>query len=542
MKKLLFALVLLAMFIPAFGQTDGMSLLEKGEYSIVQGDYEQAFEYAAAHLNNHPKDPEAYMLLALCCVNSGHNLTALEYTNLGIQHWNKKSKHELSKFYVMRAFVYQSEGNHEKALDEYATAISKGGEQKGKIYLERGKLYYDIDDYENAEKDFATALKEDKEDKYIILLWLAKCQIAQKHYDNGGQTLDEVLAADPRNADALRLRALTYLHQSNPSKKKCIDYYIRHFVATEEADHDEMHDAMSLDYEYGLKSLSAAINTAEDNASKYRMLMIRQNLLSDSLRYDEALRDLDQLQQIAAKQGTFDNYASYLKAFYLIRIYRYQEALTELERLNNANLTAEAQAYVKYTEGECRISMGDLPNAAHNFTEAMALDSSYVSDACYNRGKIRHMQGNMPAALDDYEVAFLCNPSNHSKKYFHARALIEAEQSLMTAVNEMLDLANDSTCRLDTRMFALHFLNRDAEAINLMNEMLAHSPSPVDYYNAACLMALTGDRLEMYKLLRTAAEKGYRSFNYIMVDMDFSQYRDSTEFQRFIEEIENEYR
>ena len=70
-------------------------------------------------------------------------------------------------------------------------------------------------------------------------------------------------------------------------------------------------------------------------------------------------------------------------------------------------------------------------------------------------------------------------------------------------------------------MYALHFLGRDAEAIEWMDKVIENDPdNKGHYYDQACLYARMGRLQESVAVLRTAFEKGYRTFAHIEADDD----------------------
>lgn len=70
-----------------------------------------------------------------------------------------------------------------------------------------------------------------------------------------------------------------------------------------------------------------------------------------------------------------------------------------------------------------------------------------------------------------------------------------------------------------------------------MDKIIAADPDEDgNYYDQACLFARMGRLDESVSSLRTAFEKGYRSFGHIMDDDDMDPVRELTEFKALIEE------
>ena len=99
-------------------------------------------------------------------------------------------------------------------------------------------------------------------------------------------------------------------------------------------------------------------------------------------------------------------------------------------------------------------------------------------------------------------------------------------------------LVADTTIDGSVRQYALHYLGRDAEALAWMDSMLVAEPDRGNYYDAACLYALTGRTEQALNAFDKALSLGYRDFQHIAVDTDLDAIRDLPRFT----EILNKYR
>lgn len=62
--------------------------------------------------------------------------------------------------------------------------------------------------------------------------------------------------------------------------------------------------------------------------------------------------------------------------------------------------------------------------------------------------------------------------------------------------------------------------------------------SPVAHYNLACSLSLKNRKAEAIRSLRTAIEKGYRDWNWLMEDTDLRNLHDYPRFRELLEEFE----
>lgn len=112
------------------------------------------------------------------------------------------------------------------------------------------------------------------------------------------------------------------------------------------------------------------------------------------------------------------------------------------------------------------------------------------------------------------------------------------------------DLANadfEEILKLDTnavsgscRQYALYFLDRNEEAIEWMDKMIENDPDDNgQYYDKSCLLSRMGMIDDAIAALRTALEKGMRSFAHIENDDDMDAIRNHPDFIALIDEFKN---
>lgn len=513
----------------------------KAEQALFNEDYDEALDFINQHLAHNQKHSDAYAIKAICLYHHHLMASALENAKLASKFWKKHNTYSLTDIYKFCAQIYALEGDDKNAL-KYFNAAIKHSDDKGAEYGYLAQYLYETQKYQEAEKYFQLAAENDLEEHIKWQLGIARCRISQGNYDAAATLLDEILVAAPLNPEAHLFRAITYLNQSKPNVRKYIDHYISFAQHADYGDVDEdgVRQAMEKDYEYGLKSVSAVINTSKKPEEKYFWLSIRSLMYEDSLQYDNAFKDLDMLSTLA--QNTPDPAIAYHRFLCYSATGDYQQAREQLEILHDVNNTSAGKAFCLATMGECAIQEGKLQLAKQDFHLAMQTDKEYISAACFGRGKVSHMQGNMESALNDYEIALILDPQSIAKKYFYARTLIELGLEPNRAVYELLDvIAQDSIDEdMSYKMFALHFLHRDAEAIAVMNSMLNNGENHIRYYNAACLMALQQNYDSAIEYLRKAIDGGYKNFEYMNVDMDLKGLRETPQYQQLISEYINQ--
>ena len=92
-------------------------------------------------------------------------------------------------------------------------------------------------------------------------------------------------------------------------------------------------------------------------------------------------------------------------------------------------------------------------------------------------------------------------------------------------------VATSGSCR----EYALHFLGRDADAIEWMERVIVDEPAdPGRWYDKSCLLARMGRLDESVKALESAFERGYRTFAHMDHDDDMNPIRFRADFKELV--------
>ena len=151
---------------------------------------------------------------------------------------------------------------------------------------------------------------------------------------------------------------------------------------------------------------------------------------------------------------------------------------------------------------------GDRKQAREDYDLGIELDDEYPY-LYLMRGELSWDEGDKESAKSDFEKILLLDT-----------------------------LAEDGSCR----HYALHFLGKDDEAQEWMDKIIAQQPNDAgNHYDNACLNARMGNLEKSVAALRTAFEKGYRSFSHVRHDDDLNSIRDLPEYKALLEEYETKH-
>ena len=160
-------------------------------------------------------------------------------------------------------------------------------------------------------------------------------------------------------------------------------------------------------------------------------------------------------------------------------------------------------AYGYYARGWCKELSGNLTAALEDYNDGIAVDEDYPY-IFMMRGNLHHKNGDIDKAMADFET-------------------VVAKDTVV----------EDGSCR----HYALHMLGKPEEAIEWMDMIIeVNSDDPGQWYDKACLYAKMGRGDQAVEALRTALEKGYRSFPHIEHDDDVDSIRDREDFKMLIEQ------
>ena len=163
-------------------------------------------------------------------------------------------------------------------------------------------------------------------------------------------------------------------------------------------------------------------------------------------------------------------------------------------------------AYAYYQRGWCYELKGDDVNAMENYNAGIDVDQTHPY-IYLMRGELYHKQGMTELANADFEE-----------------------------VLKKDTVAESGSCR----QYALHFLDRNEEAMDWMNKMIENDPdNNGQYYDKTCLLSRMGMIDDAIATLRIALEKGMRSFAHIENDDDVDAIRNHPDFIALIDEYKN---
>lgn len=524
MKKL-FVFIVTLLSLSSFAQTK----IELGEQAMDSANYEAAVNYFTDHLKVEPKSCEAYMRRSLAFGYLGDYAASIADATMAIKYWNKKVGVPIGIPYLMRANVYTTIEDYNKALDDLNTAIKKD-KKNALCYARRGQFYYKLEAYDKAETDYRKAYELDKSDTESALE-VARCLLQQNKQEEAATILDNIIRYEPMNAEAKRLRAVMYFYAEDD--KPFVDLYISYLSLTDNGDLDMLLYTANKEYAYVLKAVNEKLKAAENERTRFYWLGVRARVYQAKEQYTEALADLNAMKSMLSDTAT-NIFVTYQTAECHYALYEYAEAAAAYSKVIEMTPT-EYSGSILYRRADCYANLGKHQQALSDFSSIIENDIDAAPSAYYGRGLVKEALKDFEGALEDYNKGLLLDQNARSLRMMRGRLFLLQKHDTIRAnadFNKILEL--DTIPVNSCRQYALMYMGKYDEAIEWNKKILEATPDAGNYYDAACLYSRMNKKSEAIKYFKESLELGYRNFVHIEEDTDLDAIRDMQEFKELI--------
>lgn len=523
---LLLALCSTSVWAQKFKRPDSYNYT-RGVEAIQNGNADEALEYLNKEIKEHPDNGYAYSWLSVLSHYREEYGQALSAANIALKKIPSKDKEYVAFAYSTRAKVNLCLEDTIKALKDYGTAITAKPDDT-ELYGRRAQIYYEQDEYDLANADYKKMISLDEGDvmgymgigrnanaqkqwddaisqfDYVIKLasdyslgysFRAESYIGKQQYD---KAIDDVLAAlsiDGDNKAFYLLQQLVdfaFVQITAKLKAKTIKdpndyswfYYLG--VACERADK----------YPDAIIAYKKALDMENNPVIAYRIA----NCYDDSGDYEKALTFCNQ----AISLDSADTDYVFLKANIENNAGQVKEAIETMSTYLEKN---PDDGFGYYRRGWFKDYYEDIDGAIEDYTKCITLMPEYAY--CYlNRGVLYRLKGERKLAEED----------------FHQ-------------VIERDTIADEIECA----HYAYCYLGDKDKSMTLIENMLKKDDKG-NYYDAACLYSIVGEKEKSICYLRKALETGFRRFAHIKRDRDLNNIRKEKRYIDLINEFEEKHR
>lgn len=499
----------------------------RGVEAIQNNNAEEALEYLNKEISEYPDNGYAYSWIALVRNHLEEYGKALTAANMAIKKTPSKDKEYVSFAYAARAAIYLNLEDTVHAIKDYSQAISATPEDS-RIYNQRAQIYYEIGKYSLADADYNKMISLDEGD-VMGYMGIGRNANAQKQWDDAIKQFDHVIKLASNYSSGYSFRAESFIGQKKYDKAV-----------------DDVVTALSID---------------GDNKAFHLM----QTLADSAL-----VQTVAKLKAQKVKEPN-ENYWNYCLGVVYERVDKYNNAITCYKEA----LSKESSDVVAYRLAHCYNDLGDYEKALLYCEQAISLDSTdtdYIfykaniednagrtkeaiatMDAFlqqnpdygfgyYRRGWFKDHSGDLDGAIEDYTLSIAMEPDN-AYTYLNRGILYRLRGDVSAAENDFkqavrLDSIPDE---MECAQYAYYYLGDTEKAISIVNGMLKKNDMG-NYYDAACLYSIMGEKEKAISYLRKSLELGFRRFAHIKRDRDLNNIRNEESYKTLIEEYENKHK
>ena len=391
------------------------------------------------------------------------------------------------------------------------------------ISFDYGQALYNVGNLDGADAVYRKMLADDETDQ-AAMVGLARNMFKRGDCRKALDLLEACEKLDGTYAEIHRFKMKAY--QKLGEEAKAIDSALDWFDNDKDASMDSIVEAAKKRPNYAEAQMKVRAKRS-DNPVAWKVLLCK--YYEDTHNYVGAIRLYDEIESGFGQ----DNRIKIYRSSSYTNLGMYDKAIEEISKV-----VENAHDWYSYT------SSGDIYRIAGRFQEAIEDFTAAINERpdlsypYYKRGWCHELQGDKEKAMDDYNLGIEIDEDYPYLYLMRGTLLLEKgnvkeANADFEAILAKDTVATDGSCR----QYALHFLGRDGEAREWMEKIIATDPEDSGhYYDKACLYARIGDKETAMAALRTAFEKGYRSFAHIQYDDDMDPIRNEPEFLTLVGE------
>lgn len=494
-------------------------------YEVLQkdGDEKSAVELLNEQLKQTPKNSEALLLRARIRRKNGEYGSALQDINRAIECKGKKTDKELSNLYWWKATLYMDMGDIANAVDVYKRTLSIAQKYDKEnvtgvmsAYAEACFRSHKLDEADNL---YNKMLRINEADQGAMV-GIARSHIERGEYESAISLLEKCKSYGSEYSEIYHYLSKAY--SGLEENDKAIDAALMWLDKDDDAYDEHYTDILLMHKTYSIAKVKEFSRKSENPAiwrfvlagiyemtSEYVKAIAEYDYLEDEYGKDtwisskraECYSELG-LTNMALKDIEFviekdDDANAYAMKGQILRLNgRYEEAIDAFDKV--IDLTP-SNAWGYYAKGWCYELSGNDEKALEHYNEGIDLDKSYPY-IFLMRAELLDKLGRGDDAQKDYEM-----------------------------VLQIDTVVSNSSCR----MYALHFLGRDDEAEEWMNNIIKANPySSGNYYDKACLYSRMGRLDDAVEAFTQCVSMGYCSVAHIEHDDDLDPIRNRDDFKQ----------
>lgn len=498
----------------------------RGVEAVQNEKVDEAIEYFNKDIQENPKNGYSFTWLALIRLTQEEYGMALTAANMALKTLPKKDDEYLVFAYSTRAKIYLALEDTTKAVNDCTAAIKAQPDEED-MYTLRAQIYYEQGEYALSDADYHKMIALDA-GGVMGYMGIGRNANAQEKWEDAIQQFNYVEKLTSQYSSVYSFRAESYIGLKKYAeatddiiKALAIDGDDKAFFLMQTLD-EEAYPAMKAKLKIQCtKNPNEAqwpyyLGLLEEKQHKYK------SAITSYLQANDLDASPDILKRIALCYSEMGDYERGLR-------YIEQGLSLDSTRLDLALMKAETL----YEFGKRDEAIAELGKVIRQYPEA--------HEIYQRRGWFYEYSGMLDEALEDYEMAATLEPNN--AYYAFCRGHVyqkQGKEDLARAeFNKVIELETDST-QYSCIHFAYLGIGNKEKAKEYMDIIMRNSDEN-EYYNAACLYSLMGEKDAALGYLRKALENGYVSFAHMGVDTDLDNIRQTEEYKKLVKEFKEKF-
>lgn len=523
------------------------------EYFEAKNSYEYSKAEEILSNNFNSESSDCCYIVALSHIDKLNYDWAIQWLEQAISKHNSEGYYWKSTFYLKLADLYNYLGKYDEALDCMIKAKDDKLLNKRVSFDDFIKIasqYKLLEQYAKAEDYLYFVLNNDNNNAD------AKIDLAYLYFNNAAKEdsvlldslanmlINEVITLRSSYSKAYFARAQYYQKRKEDYKLAINDYLAYLYYDKNQTDNTEdFYYCAMKEFQYAVTKINEWVsfcNTKETREkSKYFFIGLRAKVYENNAYYREAIEDYTEVIEYDS-EGTNPLWALSNRGDCYSEIYEFKKAIEDYTKCIDINSDIDEYIYIRRADAYTELGMYD--DAISDYTKATRVSAynHYIGYAYYRRGWIKEFLKDDYGALRDYNKGIEADNDYaylylmRGETYIRLNEKEKAKQDF----NRVLELDNtitNGTCR----HYALLFLGDTLDAIDWMEKILKSDyANSGDFYDAACLYARMGNKIESLNYLRKAFESGYRRIAHVKIDDDLDLIRNMPEYNELIEKYE----
>jgi|GEM_PF-938707 len=439
------------------------------------------------------------------------------------------------RMYYWRARTKQKLLKYDDAIEDFNSCFTYNYDEPAYAYWNRGNCYYELGKYKDADDDYAKGIDRlsDSKDLAKLYKYRGDCKSRLKDYTEADKMYTRSISYNADFYSAYWSRA--YYRNLNGRTEDGIADYKKAISIIEASGADKSTDDLAAIY----RNLALLYYDLEKNDEALEA--INASLLADPNYVKGFQSRADIYQQMKNYEKAKSDYTNAISLvtddqvisdLYFDRSYKldwktldYKAALDDL----NKSINLDAKDGMKFWHRAMTYDYKkDYPHAIADINKAIQLYGDDATSGLYTlRASLKEKSGDIKGAVSDYQSALKLDKSSASTYYNLGRLFktkLMNNDLAQTNLAKAIDLAKDDATSA-TGAYAKVVNGQTKEAITMVLENVdKHESDKYEYkwqlHNAACVYALSGNKLKALEYLDKSLAAGFDDYNHLVNDRD----------------------